>query len=269
MLILVVDAFRRVWYVEIRDYPRSTIASSITGEYIQKLCKATGSKHLPYYDFLRPLPLRLPYTPLFQLYTAPNHQCSMDTFQEQYLSFIQVPDQTVPLSAPEWPQTHHPQAISWFKHLRWTITSMTTKSIQAIEAALHLYEKTSHKDSPRYTKLHESVPRLLELWDNFIPVTQLSRFFLLTVAEFMMSLGDLVNVEEMYLTRGGVDSNSGFVREMLEVRKSARTVIYEGFIIGRLVQEAVLRFEDLGEGYTADQMFVGLPGGFPFPGGKF
>lgn len=83
-----------------------------------------------------------------------------------------------------------------------------------------------------------------------------------------MSLGDLVNVEEMYLTRGGLD-DSGLAKEMLEVRKSARTVIYEGFIIGRLVQEAVFRFEDLGEGYTADQMFVGLPGGFPFPGGKF
>lgn len=192
----------------------------------------------------------------------------MDTFQEQHLSFIQVPDQTVPLSAPEWPKSHHPQAISWFRHLRWTMTSMATKSIQAVEAALHLYEKTSHRHSPRYTKLRESVPRLLEWWKNFIPVTQLSRFFLLTVAEFMMSLGDLVNVEEMYLTRGGLD-DSGLAKEMLEVRKSARTVIYEGFIIGRLVQEAVFRFEDLGEGYTADQMFVGLPGGFPFPGGKF
>ncbi|EYE95235.1 uncharacterized protein EURHEDRAFT_69141 [Aspergillus ruber CBS 135680] len=193
----------------------------------------------------------------------------MDTFQEQYLSFIQVPDQTVPLSAPDWPKTHHPQAISWFRHLRWTITSMTTKSIQAIEAALHLYEKTSHEHSLRYTKLRESIPKFLEWWDNFIPVTQLSRFFLLAVAEFMMSLGDLVNVGEMYFTKGDVDLDSAFVREMLEVRKSARTVIFEGFIIGRLVQEAVFRLEDLGEGYTADQMFVGLPGGFPFPGEKF
>lgn len=84
-----------------------------------------------------------------------------------------------------------------------------------------------------------------------------------------MSLGDLVNVGEMYFTKGDVDLDSAFVREMLEVRKSARTVIFEGFIIGRLVQEAVFRLEDLGEGYTADQMFVGLPGGFPFPGEKF
>lgn len=41
MLILVVDALKRVWYV--RDYPRSTNASNITGEHIKNLYKATGS----------------------------------------------------------------------------------------------------------------------------------------------------------------------------------------------------------------------------------
>lgn len=57
---------------------------------------------------------------------------------------------TVPLTAPDWPKTHQPQAKSWFRHLHWTITCMITKFIQVTEAVLRLYRKAPAK-TPRAT----------------------------------------------------------------------------------------------------------------------
>jgi len=59
------------------------------------------------------------------------------------------------------------------------------------------------------------------------------------------------------------------LRQMLEARKSAKMVVYEEFIIERLVQEAVSRYEDWEERYLAYQMFVGLSGGFSSPEREF
>ena len=41
----------------------------------------------------------------------------------------------------------------------------------------------------------------------------------------MMSLEDLTSLEGMYLTRGAVDSDSGIMKEMLEIWKNAKTAL--------------------------------------------
>ncbi|EYE95234.1 uncharacterized protein EURHEDRAFT_402864 [Aspergillus ruber CBS 135680] len=185
--------------------------------------------------------------------TKDNPQSTMSTHP---YDIIEGPPISPIATAPDW--TNTPDSVLWFSHLRLTISSITSRSITIINEALQVYQKTDDDHIGRYLHLQCSLRRLQRWWEHtFIVETQMTKEYLREMEGKLMELGKDLDPRDMIAEP---EVPVVVSKEMREVRAKAREVLREAAYIVGLVQEALVRLQELEDGQVGQDMFPTLPG---------